>query len=199
MYVRLLGTSILIFVCAWLNAPALGAQPLHAVGSDVPSAPSLAVGSVAPDIVGHDLDGVEFRLSDYRGKVVVLEFSGDWCGICRSEYPYERLMLDLYKNNWPFAILSVNSDSDPALAKQAKAAQGLTYRSWWDGRSTESSAGPIAAAWHVTGWPTLYVLDGDGVIRFVNLRQEDLLKAVRQLVTDQVRRAAKNSSGAPIR
>lgn len=39
---------------------------------------NLGVGKVAPDIVGQDLDGVEFKLSDYRGKVVMLDFWGDW-------------------------------------------------------------------------------------------------------------------------
>ena len=39
---------------------------------------NLQIGMVAPDIVGDDLDGVEFKLSDYRGKVVVLDFWGDW-------------------------------------------------------------------------------------------------------------------------
>jgi hypothetical protein len=39
---------------------------------------SLAIGSVAPEIAGFDLDGAPFRLSDYRGKVVVLDFWGDW-------------------------------------------------------------------------------------------------------------------------
>jgi peroxiredoxin len=38
----------------------------------------LRIGKVAPDIVGEDLDGVKFKLSDYRGKVVVLDFWGDW-------------------------------------------------------------------------------------------------------------------------
>ena len=38
----------------------------------------LQIGMVAPDIVGPDIDGVEFRLSDYRGKVVVIDFWGDW-------------------------------------------------------------------------------------------------------------------------
>jgi len=38
----------------------------------------LTIGGTAPDIVGQDLDGVEFRLSDYRGKVVLLDFWGDW-------------------------------------------------------------------------------------------------------------------------
>jgi cytochrome oxidase Cu insertion factor (SCO1/SenC/PrrC family) len=39
---------------------------------------ALAVGKVAPDIVGEDIDGKEFKLSDYRGKVVVLDFWGNW-------------------------------------------------------------------------------------------------------------------------
>jgi len=38
----------------------------------------LGVGNVAPDIAGVDLDGVEFKLSDYKGKVVFLDFWGDW-------------------------------------------------------------------------------------------------------------------------
>ena len=39
---------------------------------------NLRIGMVAPDIVAKDLDGVEFKLSDYRGKVVVLDFWGNW-------------------------------------------------------------------------------------------------------------------------
>ena len=39
---------------------------------------NLRIGKVAPEVIGDDLDGVEFKLSDYRGKVVVLDFWGDW-------------------------------------------------------------------------------------------------------------------------
>jgi thiol-disulfide isomerase/thioredoxin len=140
------------------------------------------VGKTAPDIAGVDLDGVPFRLRDYRGKVVVLAFSGEWCGICRTEYPYQRLLLDLYRN-WPFALISVESGKDLATARQAKADARLLHRSFWDGGGRPGD-GPIASAWAVTGWPTVYVIDARGVIQFVDVRQEDLLKAVRQLLTD---------------
>src|SRR5580692_79923 len=70
----------------------------------------LMIGDVAPEIVGKDYNDVEFRLSDYRGKVTVLYFTGQWCGPCRGEYPYERLMLEVHKTE-PFAIVSVNSDA----------------------------------------------------------------------------------------
>jgi peroxiredoxin len=151
---------------------------------------TLTIGKVAPDIEGKDLDGVDFHLSDYRGKVVVLLFTGDWCGICRTEYPYERLMVELYKN-WPFAILGVNSDPDLTQAKQAKVDRDLPYRAWWDGNQEDNTGGPIATAWNVTGWPSIYVIDGQGVIRFVDLHDEDLLKAVRQLLTEQNLRSSK--------
>lgn len=55
-------------------------------GPPVPSAAALApaakggppIGSVAPEIVGVDLEGVEFKLSDYKGQVIMLDFYGDW-------------------------------------------------------------------------------------------------------------------------
>jgi thiol-disulfide isomerase/thioredoxin len=141
----------------------------------------LGIGKVAPDIVGKDLDNAEFKLSDSRGKVTVLVFTGEWCGPCRSEYPYQRLMLELYKDK-PFAIVGVNSDDTLAVAKKGKIDSRLPYRTWWDGHASKKTEGPIATAWGVTGWPTMYVLDKDGVIRFAGLRHEDVLKAVAQLM-----------------
>ncbi len=148
---------------------------------------ALTVGKPAPQTTGRDLNGKPFSLSDYRGKVVVLAFSADWCGICRSQHPYLRLMQELYAN-WPFAILGVETGARESTVR-LKAQAGLTYRSWWDGPGTQTHSGPIASAWNVLGWPTTYVLDADGVIRFVGLRDEDLLKGVRQVLEEHMERA----------
>jgi len=143
------------------------------------------IGKVAPEITGKDYDGVEFKLSEYRGKVTVLYFTGQWCGPCRGEYPYERLMLEVHKAD-PFAIVSVNSDDKLETAKQAKIDARLDFRSWWDGYiENANTKGPIASEWNVTGWPAIYILDAKGVIRFAQLRQEDILKAVNQLLEEQ--------------
>lgn len=150
---------------------------------------SRRVGKIAPEITGKDLDGVAFNLSDYRGKVVAIYFSGDWCGPCRGEYPYQRLMLELYKDQ-PFTVLSVNSDK-LEVAKKAKIEKNLNYRSWWDGDQKVTTEGPIAKAWNVTGWPTIYLLDPTGKIRFVNLRAEDVLKGVKQLMREVPKAATK--------
>lgn len=156
-----------------------------AVGSARHAVSRLMVGKVAPDIDGVDLDGLPLRLSDHRGRVVVLKFTGDWCGICRSEYPYDRFLLELYEH-WPLTILSVDSSTDVDAARAVKAAEGLEYRTWWDGPRAGQD-GPIATAWNVSAWPSVYVLDGDGVIRFVNVRRENLMRVVRQLLDEQVR------------
>lgn len=159
------------------------ANPLRAaaVTPAVRMIADLTVGKQAPDIVGKDLDGAPLKLSDYRGKVVALIFSGDWCGVCRGEYPYERQMLEAYTSS-EFALLTVQSDPTLATAKQVKIDQRLDSRSWWDGGGAKNTDGPIATAWNVVGWPTTYVIDKSGVIRFVDLRRDDLVKAVKQLV-----------------
>ncbi len=144
----------------------------------------LAVGKVAPEIAGKDFDNAEFTLSDTRGKVTLVVFTGEWCGPCRSEYPYQRLMLELYKDK-PFAIVGINSDSKLDVARKGKVDSRLPYRSWWDGYTAKNTEGPIATAWGVTGWPTMYLLDKEGVIRFAGLRHEDLLKAVSQLMAEK--------------
>lgn len=145
----------------------------------------LTVGKRAPDITGTDLTGQPFKLSDYRGKVVALVFSAEWCAICKTQAPYERFLLGRY-DRWPFALLTVQAGSDREAAHAAFLADHLAHRSWWDAPADGASNGPIAQAWNVIGWPATYLIDGTGVIRFVNVRDEDLLKAVRQLVDEQV-------------
>ena len=144
---------------------------------------SLSVGSVAPEITGTDLDGVRFSLSDYRGKVVLLTFSGDWCGICRAQYPVERRLQELYgAGRAPFVILSVDSGASARESRAALAREGLTYRAWWDGGGDKPTAGPIATEWNVVGWPATYLIDEHGVIRHVDLLGADLATAVDALL-----------------
>lgn len=145
---------------------------------------NLGIGKQAPEITGKDLDNVEFKLSESRGNVTLVVFTGEWCGPCRSEYPYHRLMLELYKNK-PFTIVGINSDPELDVARKGKVVNRLPYRTWWDGYvEKKNTEGPIASSWGVTGWPTMYVLDKAGIIRFAGLRQEDLLKAVAQVMQE---------------
>ena len=65
----------------------------------------------------------------------------------------------------------------------------LTWRSFWCGeRGTD---GPIPTLWNVRGWPTIYVLDAKGVIRFRDVRGEEMTKAVEQLLAELAAEAGK--------
>jgi serine/threonine-protein kinase len=141
----------------------------------------LSVGRPAPDTEGEDLDGQKFKLSDYRGKVVVIDFWADWCGWCRRLYPLEKQLVEKLKGQ-PFALLGVNGDNDRAEARRAVQKEGLTWRSWWDGGQ---GSGHIFEQWHVHGFPRLFILDGAGVIRYKDVRGEELEGKIGLLLVEE--------------
>jgi peroxiredoxin len=141
----------------------------------------LSVGSVAPDITGTDADGKSFKINDYRGKVVVLTFSGNWCGPCRAMYPDERDLVKRLKDQ-PFALVSVNTDGERSTLQKSIKDGEITWRCWWDG-----SDGPICKQWNVRSYPTVYVLDRAGVIRFTSRRGTSLDQAVMTLLGESPR------------
>ena len=78
----------------------------------------------------------------------------------------------------------MNSDADREATKQVVQEYDLTWRSFWNGGST---AGPISSAWNVNVWPTVYVIDHEGVIRWKSVRgrkvrTEDLDETIAALV-----------------
>jgi thiol-disulfide isomerase/thioredoxin len=122
---------------------------------------NLAVGKPAPDIDGLDLDGKPLKLSDFRGKVVVLVFWGSWCGPCMAEVPHERELVERLKGR-PFALLGVDCNEERSAALKAVKAERMTWPSWHDGAE---SGGPIATKYHIKGFPSVFVLDAKGIIR----------------------------------
>jgi hypothetical protein len=101
-------------------------------------------------------------------------------------YPHERSLVEKLKDK-PFAIIGVNSDRDREKLKKVVEEKKLTWRSFWDGGDT---TGPIASAWNVTYWPTVFLLDHAGVIRYKDVSGKDLDAAIEKLV-DEAERAAK--------
>ena len=139
---------------------------------------NLKVGQPAPEIMGVDFEGKPLKLSDYKGKVVALVFWATWCGPCMREIPRERDLVERLKDR-PFALLGVNSDRDPAAAHQALASERITWPNWQDGGP---ETGPIVARYHVRGFPTVLVLDSQGIIRFKDLHGESIDRAVDKLL-----------------
>lgn len=94
--------------------------------------------------------------------------------------PHERSLVKELENE-PFLLLGVNSDDTPANVREQSQKEGVTWPSFFDGGSTN---GPIATRWGVRGWPTIYVIDKKGVIRFVNVRGEQMTDAVKKLLAE---------------
>jgi len=80
-------------------------------------------------------------------------------------YPHERSLVKKLEGK-PFALVGVNSDRDKVALKKAMEKENITWRSFWNGGST---SGPISTRWAIEGWPTLYVIDGKGVVRHKHL------------------------------
>jgi thiol-disulfide isomerase/thioredoxin len=139
----------------------------------------LIAGKVAPEIAGGDIDGKTLKLSDYRGKVVVINFWGSWCPPCMAMIPKERELAKRFGDR-PFALLGVANDYDRERVKNVVATKGITWRSWWDGGADRS--GPIAETWRVVSWPRFYILDHRGVIRHTG--DEGLTDRMEALVED---------------
>lgn len=94
--------------------------------------------------------------------------------------PHERSLVQKLADK-PFALLGVNSDKDLEALKKRLNDETMTWRHWFDGGSTR---GPIATAWNVSGWPTTYVIDAEGVIRFKDLRDDQAEQAIEKLLAE---------------
>ena len=95
-------------------------------------------------------------------------------------FPHERSLVKRLEGK-PFALIGINSDPKRDELKKVMEKEQITWRSWWDGGNTQ---GPIATKWNVSGWPTIYVVDQKGVIRFKNVREEAMDKAVDTLLKE---------------
>ena len=96
-------------------------------------------------------------------------------------YPHERSLVKRLADA-PFALIGVNSDADKDALRPRMTEENITWRSFWNG--PKGTGGPTSEAWNVQSWPTIYVLDQNGVIRFKNVRGEAMDKAVDTLLAE---------------
>jgi peroxiredoxin len=136
----------------------------------------MTVGAMAPDFSGIAVDGQVIRLSDLRGKVVVLDFWATWCPPCCAMIPHEREMVKKLQNK-PFAFIGISADHAVAELRKGIADLHITWPNIFDG-----SGGPIQRRYGVHYYPNIYVLDAAGVIRFKDVRGAELDRAVDGLL-----------------
>lgn len=140
----------------------------------------LATGAAAPELDARDLHGRRVRLEELRGRVVLIDFWGMWCGPCVAQLPRLRALSERFGKQ-KFAIVGVNSDRDAAALRRFLAANDVRWTNVVDGDTT----GPVAIKWRVNTWPATFLIDGAGVIRGRDLSFDELEKTIAALLREQ--------------
>ena len=96
-------------------------------------------------------------------------------------YPHERSLVKKLADK-PFALIGVNSDSDLEEIRAKIKEKDITWRSFWNGE--DGVLGPIAIRWSVYSWPTIYLIDAKGIIRYKNLKDAELDEAITKLMAE---------------
>jgi peroxiredoxin len=137
--------------------------------------PAATVGNPAPDFNVTDLDGKSLKLSDYRGKYVLLDFWATWCGPCVAETPNLKATHDAFGKNARFAMISLSLDKD------ASAPERFTRRhdiAWTQGFLGDWSADRVTSTYGVHGIPAIFLIGPDGKILATQLRGTNILATV---------------------
>lgn len=124
-------------------------------------------GTEAIDFIRKDQHGKTIKLSDYRGKLVLLDFWGSWCVPCRQTHPHLKELYTQYKSKGLEIVAVANEKNrDPEKAKQAwLAAIKKDDINWVHVRNDEGTGEPdIVSAYGINGYPTKLLLDQNGKI-----------------------------------
>ena len=140
---------------------------------------SLVPGKVLPDVEAKNLEDELDRLTNYRGKVVLIDFWATWCTPCKAALPgIAKLKEELAGKPFEVISISVDDDVDDVVDYQENE-QPMPWVNWHIGPDSD-----ILTEWNVRAYPTYYVVDAEGVIKS-NRHIDDTVKdQIRELVNN---------------
>ncbi|MEM6320374.1 MAG: TlpA disulfide reductase family protein [Bacteroidota bacterium] len=134
-------------------------------------------GELAPDFTQKTPHGTDLKLSDLRGKVVLVDFWASWCGPCRRENPHVKALYEKYSDKG-FEILSVSLDRQEASWKRAIEQDGMD---WFHVSDLKGWKNEVAKLYSVSSIPYTVLLDPEGRIIARKLRAVQLEQVLSQL------------------
>lgn len=163
-----------------LNGTANGVDIYDKMSAEVLAMRATAPGRIAPDISLPQPNGEILKLSDLRGKYVMIDFWASWCGPCRRENPNVKRIYDRFHSKG-FEIYGVSLDKNMQAWLQAIEQDGLNWQHVSDLKYWQSEVVPI---YQVTGIPMTVLLDPEGKIIAKNLRGEELENKLASLLEE---------------
>ena len=136
---------------------------------------NLAVGDLVPDVSFRTVDGEPHKLSDFRGKFVLLDVWATWCGPCVGETPNVKAAQDEFGQNARFAVVGLSMDDSPDAPRDYAKAKGLTWTNGFIGKYDQTDVDDQLG---IGGIPDIRLIGPDGKLVAKGLRGDGIRAAV---------------------